>query len=415
MFERPRKKIVDNAHVHGLTKTVLPNQLVLKNKRPEQIASIAKTSQLAPKQFKQLCDSLLYNLLNYTQQLPDTTNSYFSSPGGAFEHALSRTKAATELFQLFLLEDPNTVLSKTQQRWWYALFSAGLLRGIGKLPLDYKIQLYNAHGHLIKPWQPLLEPLGSTAHAYTFDTINSNYDDTFRQRLNIVLAQHLMPKEGFTWLTEDLDVFEVWLALLHEDSASSRTLGLILDRADDIAIQEDLINLPPNIDRDPAKSRGKPTSFIDSPQDDLVEREQFVGSEFIKWMLINLEAATLTFNQHPLYNVAGGTIISPDTFKLFVRESPMFKNWLSVKRSVELLCIHDTSPGATDDGSLMLKGSIGLPGSFQHQASKNAGFTETNAIDARNPGARRHLTANGQWKAVNKNTASLAPKNTPYG
>jgi hypothetical protein len=414
VFERPRKKIIDAAHVHGLTKTVLSNQLILKHKRPEQIESIAKTSQLKPKQFKQLCESLLYQLLNYTQQLPDTTNSYFSSPGGAFEHALSRTKAATDLFQLFLLEDPNTALSETQQRWWYALFSAGLLRGIGKLPLDYQITLYNTHGHLIKPWEPLLEPLGSSAHAYTFDTINSNYDDTFRQRLNIVLAQQLMPKEGLTWLTEDLDVFEVWLALLHEDSASSGTLGLILDRADDIAIQEDLINLPPDIHRDPTKSRGKPSSFIDSPQDDLVGREKFVGAQFIKWLLENLKNSSLTFNQEPLHNVAKGMLVNPNVFKLFISANPVFKNWLAVKRAVELLGIHDASPGATDDSSLILKGSIGLPGSFQHQASKNAGFTKTNAIDARNPGARQQLTANGQWTALNKK-ASLAPKNTPYG
>ncbi|MCH9757003.1 MAG: TraI domain-containing protein [Gammaproteobacteria bacterium] len=414
MFERPRKKVNHNAHLHGLTTIVPANQLILKHKRPEQITALAETCQFKPPRFTTLCQTLFYHLLNYTQQLPETTNSYFSSPGGAFDHALSRTKAASDLFQTFLLQEPHAELSEEQQLWWYALFSAGLLRGIGKLPLDYAIELYNPHGHLIKTWEPLLEPLINTGYAYKFDTVNNNQDETFRQRLNIILAQQLMPKEGFTWLTTNLNVFEVWLALLHEDSASSGSLGLILDRADAIAIQEDLINLPPGI-YNPKKTGGRTNSFIDTPGDSLIEREQFVGAEFVKWLLANLEASKLTFNQHPLINVAGGTLIGPDAFKLFVRESPMFKNWLAVKQGVMSLDLHDKTPGITDDKSLILKGSIALPAKFQHQASKNAAPTETNAIEARHPGSLKKLSADGHWKTIEKKqTSSLSPKNTPY-
>ena len=168
VFNHPPKKILSQAHLQGLTVLIPASQLLLKNKRLEKLAEISKVAQLAPSQFQSLCTRLAHTLLNYTQQLPDTTNSYFSSPGGAFDHALSRTHAASELFQSFLLQDPTEQRSEIQQCWWYALFSAGLLRGIGKLPSEYAVQIYSAQGHLIKSWKPLLEPLFGVGYAYQF-------------------------------------------------------------------------------------------------------------------------------------------------------------------------------------------------------------------------------------------------------
>lgn len=415
MFERPHQKIKDNAHLRGLTTIISAHQLILKNKRPEQIAVIADVSQLPPEQFKTHCEQLFYSILNHMQQLPDTTNSYFSHPGGAFDHALSRTKAACELFQTFALHNPDTQLSETQQLWWYALFSTGLLRGIGKLPLDYLIHLYNAQGHLIKTWEPLLEPLVNTGYAYQFETVNTNRDDTFRQRLNIILAQQLMPKAGFKWLTQDLDVFETWLALLHEDTASSGTLGLILDRADAIAIQEDLIIQHGDLHH-PNRRHQRTGGFIDAPTDTLIDREQHMGTEFIKWLLANLESGKLTFNQHPLLNVAGGTLVGPDSFKLFVRESHEFKNWMAVRQSVMSLGLHDKTPGITDDKSLIIKGSLALPKTFQQKLTKDTAPTDTNAIDARHPNTRQQLSDNGKWQALDTPTETISfnPKNKFY-
>ncbi len=415
MFKRPQKKTISKAHLRGLTTIIPASQLILKNKRPDQISVISRTCQFEPERFKTLCTSLFNHLLDYTQQLPDTTNSYFSSPGGAFDHALSRTAAASDLFRNFLLQDPNATLSETQQCWWYALFSAGLLRGVGKLPLDYVIKLYSQQEHLIKTWEPLLEPLLGTGYAYQFETINNNYDETFRQRLNIILAQQLMPKEGLAWLTQHLDIFDVWLGLLHEDSASSGSLGLILDRADAIAIQEDLLNSLPD-GHHPKHGGGQARSFIDSPNESLSDREHLIGAEFIKWLLANLESGKLTLNQHPLLNVAGGTLIGPDAFKLFVRESAQFKNEFAVIKSLQALDLCDKTPDITDSKSVIIKNSVALPATFKHQASKNTGATETNAIDAQNPGARQQLSKQGKWQAVEvQQSVALKPQNHPGG
>jgi len=413
MFETPHHKHLDKAHEHGLTAIVPAAQLVLKHKRQDTIQNLAKTSHLASARFQALCEKLIFNLLDYMQQLPDTTNSYFSSPGGAFDHALSRTAAANELFQTFVLQDPGAKLSEEQQLWWYALFSAGLLRGIGKLPLDYDVQLYNHHAHLIKTWEPLLEPLARSCHAYKFDTVNHNLDESFRQRLNILLAKSLMPKEGFAWLAQNLDVLEVWLALLHEDAASSGTLGLILDRADAIAIQDDLVNPPPHAGRARQPTR-RGTSFIDIPDESLLDKEQLAGIEFIKWLMASLEASKLTLNQYPLLNVPGGTLIGPDTFKLFVRESSEFKNWLAVKQGLESLDIDDKTNTKQKEG-VVLKNSIGLPDKLNFKVSEKAAAKESLTIDAKAGEARQVLTATGTWVAVEqKQNPSLKPKANPF-
>ncbi len=402
MFERPGKSSLQKKTAHGFTTLVPPMQLLLKNKRPEQIKIIEESAQFSATRFKTLCEPLLTTLLRYTQQLPDTTNYYFSHPGGAFDHALSRTRAASELFHNSLLSDPAARLSNIQQCFWYALFSAGLLKGIGKLPLDYQVKLYNEQHKQIKIWEPLLEALYGTAKSYQFEFINSTYDETYRQRLNIILAQQLMPKAGLTWLMQHPQVFEIWLALLHEDAASAGALGLILDRADAIAIQEDLFNAVKDFNY-PKQKKTHLSTFIDSGHDETIGREKVIGTEFLKWLLNKIESGKFTFNKPPLLSVAGGTLIGPEAFKLFANESVLFKNWVAVKNSFLSLGIHDKSYSTAQTQGVLVKGSLALPNTVHHQATKTGSPRETNVMDAQSPDVRKQLTEKGEWQAITEN------------
>jgi len=417
VFERQNTKSRHHATQTKLTAMLPPQRLLAEGKRPERIKSIKKTSFLEPSRFDTLCQTLMHHVLNYTQQLPETSNSYFSSPGGLFDHALNRTVAAVELFKQIALADPEAHLSEDQQLWWYALFSAGLLRGIGKLPLDYSIELYNDKSQLIKAWEPLLEPLAKTARHYHYEIINSEHDELFRRRLNLIFAQQLMPKEGFAWLTKNLDVFAVWLELLSEDSASSHILALILDRADAIAIQENLLeHLPPiHHHEQPSKRIG---TFMDNPTETPGDRERLAGTEFIQWLITSLEAAKLTMNQVPLFNVAGGTMIGPEAFKLFVREHPEFKNWLAVQQGVMALGLHEPAlDGTPAEKGLLIKGSVVLPNSFKLKTSNTAKATRTTALELLNNNKIEQLSKTGQWekKLEQQAASSLSPSNKPHG
>jgi len=413
VFERQNTKSRQHASQHKLTAILPPQRLLTEGRRPEHIDNIKAASFLEPARFDTLCQALIHRLLDYTQQLPETTNSYFSSPGGLFDHALDRTAAAVELFKQVVLSHPEAHLSEEQQLWWYALFSAGLLRGIGKLPLDYCIDLYNEKTQLIKSWEPLLEPLAKTARHYHFDIINSDHDAIFRRRLNLIFAQQIMPKEGFAWLTKNLDVFAEWLELLSEEGASSGTLALILDRADAMAIQEDLLeHLPPLHHQEPSSKRIG--TFIDKPEETPGDRERRAGAEFIRWLLASLEIGKLTMNQVPLFNVAGGTMIGPESFKLFVREHPEFKNWLAVQQGVMALGLHEPALKDTPaEKGLLIKGSVALPNSFHIKTSNTAKASRTTALELLSQHDMNQLSKTGQWEK--KIEQQVVPPPRPSG
>lgn len=416
MFER-KNTTRHHASKHKMTAILPPQRLLNEGKRPEHIECIKRACFLEPSRFDTLCQTLMQNLLNYTQQLPETTNSYFSSPGGLFDHALDRTVAAIDLFKQVVLANPDAHLSEDQQLWWYALFSAGLLRGIGKLPLDYAIELYNDKNQVIKHWEPLLEPLAKTARHYHYEIINSDHDELFRRRLNVIFAQQLMPKDGFAWLTKNLDVFAVWLELLSEESASSGTLALILDRADAIAIQNNLRDhLAIHHHLEPSAKRIG--TFVDNPKETPGDRERLAGAEFIQWLLAALEASKLTLNQVPLLTVAGGTMIGPEAFKLFVREHPEFKNWLAVQQGVMALGLHEPAlDGTPAEKGLLIKGSVILPNSFKLKTSNTKQAIRTTALEHLSHHQIEQLSKTGQWeKKLEQQAASrLAPSGKPHG
>lgn len=409
MFERKPQKTQSPKpkSLEGLTPILLPTQLITHNKRQAQLDKIAKASQFDAGRFEMLCQRLVYAILNYTQELPETTNSYFSTAGGLFDHALSRTSAALDLFQQYVLVNPKAILTEEQQLWWYALFSAGLLKGMSKVALDLSVQCYNPQGVLLKKWEPLLEPLSKNTRYYQYEFDYAPAEENFRQQLNLIFAKILMPPEGFAWLSQHLDVFEVWLALLAEDdSDSSGTLSLILDRADAIAVQEDLLNTTGHVHPKDVPT-GRIGSFIDTPEASLLDKEQQLGKEFLEWLIAELEAGHLTFNHHALSIVAAGTYIGPDAIKLFCQAKGIH-SIAAVQRGVMSLGIQHTDDAShTKEEGITIKNSIALP---QH-------LEEKNVLDVLSDGTRKQLSSRGKWEApeAESNAPHIKPTQNPYG
>ena len=198
---------------------------------------IAESSALDSARFDNLCLKLLHNFANQCQSLPETANSYYALPGGLLDHALNRTEAALHLLRQQMVQEHDAELSEEQKLWLYALFSAAILQGIGKLQLDYRIELFDINGLLTRPCNPLLEGLASSSKYY-YEFIQGSEDD-LRRRLNLLLAYQLMPESGFAWIAGNPQVLAAWLALLNEDPNAAGMLGRILERADAIAIQRD--------------------------------------------------------------------------------------------------------------------------------------------------------------------------------
>ena len=142
-----------------------------------------------------------------------------------------------------------------------------------------------------------------------------------------------------------------------------------------------------------------------------------MGAAFIQWLLASLEKNKLIMNQVPLLAVAGGTMIGPEAFKLFVREHPEFKNWLAVQHSVMALGLHEPDiTHTTAEKNQLIKGSVALPHSFHVKTSNTAKAIRTTALEHLNHNKIEQLSKAGRWeKTLELTTSKFTPSSNPYG
>lgn len=342
MFHRYGKKgrLTSTKALKDLIKIDSAETLLADDKRQQLVQQIRGNCALETPRFDSLALSLINNLINHCQNLPETSNSYYSMPGGMLDHALNRTEAALSLFKQYLvLEDKNSY-SEEQKLWQYALLSAALLQGIGKLCIDLTIDIYDLNGQLLRQWNPLLESLASTGQYYNYE-FNKEGDLDFRRRLNLLLAKNLMPASGFAWIASNHQVLAVWLALLNEDPYSAGTLGAILIRADAIALQRyfNLLNIK-NFGIRGGGRYGRISTFSGGTPESIAVSEQQTAINFIQWVGKALTSGLIMINKAPLLMVPGGMLMCAEMFRLFVREHPEHKNEQTVKNALLSLNLH---------------------------------------------------------------------------
>ncbi len=163
------------------------------------------------------------------------------------------TEISLLMLRPYLLLDQDAGLAEIQCCWQYALLSAALMQGIGKLYLDYQIEIHDTDGEHLNRWNPFLSPLVFPGYHYTCQVRHESKHD-YQRRLNALLAERIMPEEGFTWLVSHPSVFEVWLALLDEEVHGSRILESILTRAEDVILAKSIEDLLAKLERSKTKS-----------------------------------------------------------------------------------------------------------------------------------------------------------------
>lgn len=345
---------VKSKNTDRLSRIVFGKQLLITEKRTQVQKDFFALMGFDTEHYDKLCQSLLINMANYLQDLPETRNSYFSNRGGFLNHGLSRCAAALGAARAYFVNDegkPSPELSAEQQLWMYALFSAALLKGIGKLFVDFIVEMFDSNGEFIGNWHVFegsMKEQGAFFFDYDFDV---PYQEIFRHRVTLILARQIMPPEGYNWLASDKNVFAIWLALLEDDNRSGGTLGMILDKAEIIAINRFLNEralAAYNQDGD-AKPFSKKGTTFGVPQQHITDigKEGNIpqaGMEFVKWLNRSLLTARLMINQAPLFSVPGGLLMSPDIFKLFIREHPQFKNADTVQAAFTQMQLHSTGP-----------------------------------------------------------------------
>ncbi|WP_392538368.1 conjugal transfer nickase/helicase domain-containing protein [Legionella sp. 227] len=418
-----------------LTRIVNANLILSEDKRQTLLKRMRMLSGLETARYDSLCGLLINNLVHYCQNLPETTNSYYSQQGGLVDHALNRTEAALSLFQGFMEQEQPDLLSEEQKLWQYALFSAAILQGIGKLFVDYRVSFYDANGQFLKEWNPLLENMTSTG-VYYFYEFEKEPEIEFRRRLNLLLARTLMPASGFAWLASNPEVLAVWLALLNEDERSAGTLGAILIRAEAIAIQRYLLEFMVRGTAAHSGGRYRAGTFSGGQPETLLEKEQTVGMDFIQWMIKALDAGRIMVNKAPLFMVPGGMLMCAEMFQLFVREHPEYKNWQAVQNGFLSLGLHNRAADGgvlsrfetknqMETGIVFSKYALALPESVKvvqmstgkvesmsateliHKAQFSSQFTQQQSTGLTH--SLQKLDAAGKWQALENEGHGLKP------
>lgn len=341
LFHRQRKSALSlpAKSLKDLTRSLTATQFLAEDKRQVLLKRMETLSGLETSRYESLCSVLVDQMVHYCQSLPETTNSYYSQAGGLVDHALNRTEAALSLFQDFIVQDQPDLLSEEQKLWQYALYSAAILQGIGKLFVDYKINLFDANRKILKQWNPLLESLSNTGTYYDYE-FQKEPEIEFRRRLNLLIARALMPASGFSWIASNPQVLAIWLALLNEDLRSAGTLGALLIRADAIAIQRYISEFMVRSEASRSGRYGRSGTFSGGVPESLIEKERAIGVEFIQWLTAGLEEGRIMINKAPLFMVPGGMLMSQEMFQLFVREHPEYKNWQAVQNGFLSLGLH---------------------------------------------------------------------------
>lgn len=439
LFHRQRKKSGSNQSksLKDLTQMVMPEQFLAQDKRQSLLKRMKELSGLEAPRYESLCSVLVESMVRYCQNLPETANSYYSQLGGVMDYALNRTEAALSLFKEFTVQEQPDLLSEEQKLWQYALYSAAMLQGIGKLFVDYRVNLYDSNGMLLSAWNPLLEPLADAGSYYEFD-YQKEVEVDFRRRLNLLLAKSLVPASGFAWIASNAQVLAVWLALLNEDYRSAGTLGAILIRADAIAIQRYLLEFMAKSGAKQGGRYGRAVTFTGGVPASVGEKEQSIGVEFIQWLMKSLDEGRIMINKAPLFMVPGGMLMCAEMYQLFVREHPEYKNWQAIQNAFLSLGLHargadgnvigrfeQANTHQMHTGVVFSEYGVVLPDSVKvhnlntgkvdtisateltHRAQFTSHFTQQqNAVVV---APLQKLTSNGHWQNIESEVTQLVP------
>ena len=392
-------------------------EVLLKDKkRQDALQQIKQNLAYQAGHYQKLVSPLIANVAMYYQHLPETS-LYFSQRGGSLDRALYRTEAALNLMRQLLVQDESGLPSENQKTWLYALFSGSMLQGIGKLYTEYQVNIHNSIGTLVKEWEPLLEDMPTVGDYYRYQFIREDSDsEALRKHVTLLLAQQLMPKEGFALLSANPDIFKAWLALLEEERDSAGALAPILDRADAIALQKYLTDYLAENDYLLEQGNGRIGSFLDNVPENTLERERAIGAEFLIWVRDALESGKIILNQEPIRAeiFPTGVALSAEVYDMFLQEHLKLKSKFIIQRAVsawntDSRLEQSETPNEKQTMSKLYLDNAVLPASVKVQDQKTGHISTVRTLDlvydmeayskdyARRPTVVHQLDLGGAW------------------
>jgi Putative conjugal transfer nickase/helicase TraI C-term/Putative helicase len=165
--------------------------------------------------FSATYEDLIHHFALFVQLLPST---YGEELGGLLNDGLRRSLLATKILHQHP-DNPHPLLA-------FAVFSIALLVDIGSL-LNYKVMISNENGAFIDKWHPHLGPMTEFGEYYKLRHCETT-PQSLIQGATPILARQLLSETAITWLSSNDQIFDMWLAFLHQGDKWAGGLAKIL-------------------------------------------------------------------------------------------------------------------------------------------------------------------------------------------
>ena len=222
---------------------VLKPNTLLQKKHLSQILSRLPVLANAPKEhYQHLYRQVVINFAEWVQGIPATKAPYFEYHGGMLDLGIARAYESLRFYRKQYPLPKNVTPEQMPPKialWSYAIFTAGLLYGIGYLGAGFTISTCDNHGHDCQRWHPYNKSMSHHNNHYRYAAVSENRD-SLASRVAPIIAERIMPKEGLAWIATDQEVLEYWLSILQNDERGSGIFAKIVMYINDQLITDPL-------------------------------------------------------------------------------------------------------------------------------------------------------------------------------
>ncbi|PHQ79772.1 MAG: hypothetical protein COB66_06200 [Coxiella sp. (in: Bacteria)] len=179
---------------------------------------------ISDEDYERLYLTTLHQFAEFVQVMPTVVNGPLSS---LLNEGIARAVIAVKNY---ISSEPNP-----DPLLLYAFFSATLFRDVARVIINHKVVMTTEEGGFVDEWQPFEGSMVGKAEFYKLYPLAPVYQ-RLEHALAPMLAQQIMPREGFLWLVSDLKVYADWLDVLRGDDGQGGTVshGLGLMRREDV-------------------------------------------------------------------------------------------------------------------------------------------------------------------------------------
>lgn len=297
------------------------------------LQEIQQYCALPENHYKALYRNAINQFAEFVQVIPDEPQAAL---GGLFNLGLARAILALRQY----VEEAKNKFD-TDPLINYAIFTAGLFFDVGRVLSQQKIVICNDKGDFISEWYPFAGSMAEQAVSfYKMYPYGTSIYQGFNHDGAVLFSRQLMPKEGFLWLSSDLDIFIDWLSALRGDvSGSGRRIGRTLS----LLPLEDILAL----------MKSMPPVLVESS----LPKEYQVDDQFYIWLREGLANGSIVINTNEanVHLLDDGTMyLNNEIFKRFVESHKLN---------------HDVNKLARD-----FNDRFGLDSQFTHEKSAYANF-----------------------------------------